>query len=102
MAQQEALLVDLRRKRPDSGVSRLAEPPLGRQRSGDQSGYKPVPASTPAASNCSGLGNQNKKGADKTKSSNDPLQALRYEKSSLPLQAEGPYQGLLQFLISME
>ena len=64
--------------------------------------YEPVPASTPAASNRSGRRNQNKKGADKTKSVNDPLQALGYEKSSVLLQVEGPYQGLLQFLRGME
>ena len=64
--------------------------------------YEPVPASSSEASTRSGTRDQNKKGAASGKTSNDPLQARGYEKSSVLLQVEGPYQGLLQFLRGME
>ena len=64
--------------------------------------YEPVPVSSPAAENRSGTRDQTKKGGGSAKPSNDPLQALGYEKSSVLLQVVGPYQGLLQFLRGME
>ena len=64
--------------------------------------YEPVPASSPEASNRRSSNNQKKKKADSDSVSNDPLQALGYEKSSVLLQVEGPYRGLLQFLRRME
>ncbi len=64
--------------------------------------YEPVPASTLEVSNRSGTRDQNNKGSGSGAASNDPLKALGYEKSSLLLQVEGPYQGLLQFLRGME
>ena len=64
--------------------------------------YEPVPVRSPAASNRSGSRNKNKKGARNAKASNDPLQSLGYEKSSVLLQVEGPYQGLLKFMRGME
>ena len=64
--------------------------------------YEPVPASSPATSNPRGSRGQQSKGADSAAASQDPLQALGYVKSSVLLQVEGPYQGLLQFLRDME
>ncbi len=64
--------------------------------------YEPVPASSPATSNRRGSSDQQSKGTKGGAASQDPLQALGYEKSSVLLQVEGPYQGLLQFLRRME
>ena len=64
--------------------------------------YEPVQVSSPPASDRRGPRDQNKKGADSAAANKDPLQALGYEKSSVLLQVEGPYQGLLQFLRGME
>ena len=64
--------------------------------------YEPVPASSPAASNRRGSSDQQSKGAKSGAASQDPLQALGYEKSSVLLQVEGPSQKLLQFLRGME
>ena len=64
--------------------------------------YEPVQVSSPPASDRRGPRDQNKKGADSAAANKDPLQALGYEKSSVLLQVEGPYQGLLQFLRDME
>ena len=64
--------------------------------------YEPVPASSSEASNRSGIRDQNNKASGSGAASNDPLNALGYEKSSVLLQVEGPYQGLLQFLRGME
>ena len=64
--------------------------------------YEPVPASSPPASNRRGSRDQKSKGAKSAAASNDPLQALGYQKSSVLLQAQGPYQGLLHFLRRME
>ena len=61
--------------------------------------YEPVPASSSEASNRRGPNDQQTKASE---AANDPLQALGYEKSSVLLQVEGPYQGLLQFLRRME
>ena len=61
--------------------------------------YEPVPASSSEASNRREPKDQQTKGSE---AANDPLQALGYEKSSVLLQVEGPYQGLLQFLRRME
>ena len=65
--------------------------------------YEPVPpASSSEAPNRSGTRDQNNKASGSGSASNDPLKALGYEKSSVLLQVEGPYQGLLQFLRGME
>ena len=64
--------------------------------------YEPVPESSPPATNRGGSRDQNKKGTDSATANKDPLQALGYQKSSVLLQVEGPYQGLLQFLRRME
>ena len=64
--------------------------------------YEPVPESSPPATNRRGSRDQNKKGTDSATANKDPLQALGYQKSSVLLQVEGPYQGLLQFLRGME
>ena len=64
--------------------------------------YEPVPESSPPATNRGGSRDQNKKGSDSGTANKDPLQALGYQKSSVLLQVEGPYQGLLQFLRRME
>ena len=64
--------------------------------------YEPVPESSPPATNRGGSRDQNKKGTDSATANKDPLQALGYQKSSVLLQVEGPYQGLLQFLRGME
>ena len=64
--------------------------------------YEPVPAGSPAISNSAGTNNQQGEGADGAAASNDPLLALGYQRSSVLLQVDGPYQGLLQFLRSME
>ena len=64
--------------------------------------YEPVPESSPPAINRGGSRDQNKKGSDSGTANKDPLQALGYQKSSVLLQVEGPYQGLLQFLRGME
>ena len=64
--------------------------------------YEPVPVSSVEASNSSGNQDQQSKSGDSAAASNDPLQALGYEKSVVLLQVEGPYQGLLQFLRRME
>ena len=64
--------------------------------------YEPVPASSPEVSNRSGTRDQNSKGMGSAKETNDPLKELGYEKSSVLLQVEGPYQGLLKFLRGME
>ena len=61
--------------------------------------YEPVSASSPEASTRRGPKDQQTKGSE---AANDPLQALGYEKSSVLLQVEGPFQGLLQFLRRME
>ena len=63
--------------------------------------YEPVPVFSPADSNRNSS-NQNKNDAGTAKDSNDPLQSLGYEKSSVLLQVEGPYQGLLKFMRDME
>ena len=64
--------------------------------------YEPVPASTSEVSNPRDARNQQSQGSDSAAASQDPLQALGYEKSSVLLQVEGAYQGLLQFLRRME
>lgn len=64
--------------------------------------YEPVSLSSSEASNSVGNKEQQSKGVDGASVSNDPLQALGYEKSVVLLQVEGPYQGLLQFLRKME
>ena len=64
--------------------------------------YEPVQESSPPATNRGGSRNQNKKGSDSATANKDPLQALGYQKSSVLLQVEGPYQGLLKFLRGME
>ena len=53
--------------------------------------YEPVPASSPATSNRRGSSDQQSKGAKGGAASQDPLQALGYEKTSVLLQVEGPY-----------
>ena len=63
--------------------------------------YEPVPVRSRADSNRSSS-NQNKNEAGSAKASNDPLESLGYEKSSVLLQVEGPYQGLLKFMRDME
>ena len=63
--------------------------------------YEPVPVRSPAGSNRSSS-NQNETDTGSAKASNDPLQSLGYEKSSVLLQVEGPYQGLLKFMRGME
>ena len=64
--------------------------------------YEPVPASTSEVSNPRGARDQQGQGSDSAAASQDPLQALGYKKSSVLLQVEGAYQGLLQFLRGME
>ena len=64
--------------------------------------YEPLAGNALEASNPNGDQNQQNKGDDSTAATNDPLQALGYEKSAVLLQVEGPYQGLLQFLRGME
>lgn len=64
--------------------------------------YEPAPASASEASNSIGNQDQQSKSDESAAASNDPLQALGYEKSAVLLQVEGPYQGLLQFLRRME
>ena len=64
--------------------------------------YEPVPASSSQVSNRRGSSDQQSKGAKSAAASQDPLQALGYEKSSVLLQVEGPSQKLLQFLRGME
>jgi len=64
--------------------------------------YEPVPVSSPQALNRRGSRDQNNKGVASVQASNDSLQELGYQKSAVLLQAQGPYQGLLQFLRRME
>ncbi len=64
--------------------------------------YEPVPASGSEVSNPRAARDQQGQGSDSAAASQDPLQALGYEKSSVLLQVEGAYQGLLQFLRRME
>ena len=64
--------------------------------------YEPVPVSSSEASNRSGTKDRRKKRAVTAQASNDPFQTLGYRKSSVLLQVEGPYQGLLKFLRGME
>ena len=64
--------------------------------------YEPLAGDVLEASKPGGNQDQQTKGKDGAAASNDPLQALGYEKSSVLLQVEGPYQGLLQFLRGME
>ena len=64
--------------------------------------YEPVPVSSSEASNRSGTKDRRKKRAVTAQASNDPFQTLGYRKSSVLLQVEGPYQGLLKFLREME
>ena len=101
--QQQALLVDLVAGRGQiqtflaqlSRISTASGVVINR--------YEPVPpASSSEASNRSRTRKQNNKGSGSGAPSNDPLKALGYEKTSVLLQVEGPYQGLLQFLRGME
>ena len=101
--QQQALLVDLVAGRGQiqtflaqlSRISTASGVVINR--------YEPVPpASSSEASNRSRTRKKNSKGTGSGKASGDPLKALGYEKSSVLLQVEGPYQGLLQFLRGME
>ena len=64
--------------------------------------YEPVPESSPPTTNRGGARDQSKKGAGSAAANKDPFQALGYQKISVLLQVEGPYQGLLQFLKGME
>ena len=64
--------------------------------------YEPVPESSPSTTNRGGARDQSKKGAGSAAANKDPFQALGYQKISVLLQVEGPYQGLLQFLKGME
>ena len=64
--------------------------------------YEPLAGNALEASNPNGDQDQQNKGDDSAAATNDPLQALGYEKSAVLLQVEGPYQGLLQFLRGME
>tara|TARA_B100001063_G_scaffold99777_1_gene93233 strand:- start:877 stop:1653 length:777 start_codon:yes stop_codon:yes gene_type:complete len=64
--------------------------------------YEPVPVGSSDTPKPRGDQDQRTKGKTTTTASNDPLQALGYEKSVVLLQVEGPYQGLLQFLRRME
>ena len=100
--QQQALLVDL-----VSGRGQIQTFLAQLSRISAASGvlinrYEPVPVSSVEASNSSGNRDQQSKSGDSAAASNDPLQALGYEKSVVLLQVEGPYQGLLQFLRRME
>ena len=101
--QQQALLVDLVAGRGQiqtflaqlSRISTTSGVVINR--------YEPVPpASSSEASNRSRTRKQNSKVTGSGKASGDPLKALGYERSSVLLQVEGPYQGLLQFLRGME
>jgi len=101
--QQQALLVDLVAGRGQiqtflaqlSRISTASGVVINR--------YEPVPpASSSEASSRSRTRKQNSKDTGSDKASGDPLKALGYEKSSVLLQVEGPYQGLLQFLRGME
>ena len=100
--QQQALLVDLVAGRGQiqtflaqlSRISAASEVVINL--------YEPVSVSSSEASNRSGTKDREKRRAGTAQASNDPFQTLGYQKSSVLLQVEGPYQGLLQFLRQME
>ena len=64
--------------------------------------YESVPVSSSEASNRSGTKDRRKNRAVSAQASNDHFQTLCCRKSSVLLQVEGPYQGLLKFLRGME
>ena len=64
--------------------------------------YESVPVSSSEASNRSGTKDLRKNRAVSAQASNDHSQTLCCRKSSVLLQVEGPYQGLLKFLREME
>ena len=102
VVQQQALLVDLvaGRGQIQSFLAQLSR--ISAATGVSINLYEPVPASSSEVSNRRGSRDQKSKGAKSAAASNDPLQALGYQKSSVLLQAQGPYQGLLQFLRRME
>ena len=64
--------------------------------------YEPVATGSSSASTSAGTKNQQSGAGRSATAGKDPLQALGYAKSSVLLQAQGPYQGVLQFLRRME
>ena len=64
--------------------------------------YEPVPAVASEASVSGSNQDQQTQGDERPAASGDPLRTLGYETSSVLLQVDGPYQGLLQFLRRME
>ena len=63
--------------------------------------YEPIAAAPPAPETTASPG-QNTKADEASPAVRDPMAALGYQKSSMLLQVEGPYPGLLQFLRRME
>ena len=63
--------------------------------------YEPIAAAAPAPDQTASQ-DQNTKADEASPAASDPMAALGYKKSSMLLQVEGPYPGLLQFLRRME
>jgi type IV pilus assembly protein PilO len=102
LMQQQALLVDLVAGRGEIQTFLAQLSRLSAASGVVINRYEPVPPSPVTASNRRSTKTRQRKPAESATASNDPLQALGYEKSSVLLQVEGPYQGLLQFLRRME
>ena len=63
--------------------------------------YEPIVVPEPAPDKTA-LQNQNTQADQASAASKDPMKALGYSKSSVLLQVDGPYPGLLQFLRRLE
>ena len=100
--QQQALLVDLvaGRGQIQTFLAQLSR--ISSASGVEISLYEPVPAVASEASVSGSNQDQQTQGDERPAASGDPLRTLGYEKSSVLLQVDGPYQGLLQFLRRME
>lgn len=100
--QQQALLVDLvaGRGQIQTFLAQLSR--ISSASGVEISLYEPVPAGASEASDSGSNQDQQTRDDDRAAASGDPLRTLGYEKSSVLLQVDGPYQGLLQFLRQME
>ena len=100
--QQQALLVDLvaGRGQIQTFLAQLSR--ISSASGVEISLYEPVSAVASEASDSGSNQDQQTKDDDRAAASGDPLRTLGYEKSSVLLQVDGRYQGLLQFLRQME
>ena len=102
VVQQQALLVDLvaGRGKIQTFLAQLSR--LSAASGVTINLYEPVATGSSSASTPAGTKNQQSGDGRSAAAGKDPLQALGYAKSSVLLQAQGPYQGVLQFLRRME